>query len=167
MAGHGKNQVVVLMGVCGSGKTTIGRLLSQETGWPFFDGDDFHPQANVAKMARGEALEDADRFPWLALLAGEMDKWLAAGSAILACSALKEAYRRILVGGRSQVRIVYLKGAKELIRQRLADRVHRYMPPTLLDSQFAALEEPADALVVEVLTTPEAAVAQIRGALEG
>lgn len=167
MAGHGENQMVVLMGVCGSGKTTIGHLLSQQTGWPFYDGDDFHPQANVEKMARGEALDDADRQPWLALLAGEMDKWLAAGSAILACSALKEAYRRILVGDRPQVRVVYLKGSKELIRQRLAARVHRYMPSTLLDSQFAALEDPADALVVEVLTTPEAAVAQIRDALEG
>lgn len=167
MAGHGENRVVVLMGVCGSGKTTIGRLLAEQTGWPFYDGDDFHPQANVEKMARGEALGDADRQPWLALLAAKMDQWLAVGNAILACSALKETYRRTLVGGRSQVCIVYLKGAKELIRQRLADRVHRYMPSTLLDSQFAALEEPADALVVEVLTTPEAAVAQIRGLLEG
>lgn len=167
MAGHSENQVVVLMGVCGCGKTTIGRLLSQQTGWPFYDGDDFHPQANVEKMARGEALDDADRHPWLALLAAKMDNWLAAGSAILACSALREAYRRILVGGRPQVRIVYLKASKELIRQRLADRVHRYMPPTLLDSQFATLEEPTDAVVVEVLTTPAAAVAQIRGALEG
>jgi carbohydrate kinase (thermoresistant glucokinase family) len=118
-------------------------------------------------MARGEALDDADRQPWLALLAAKMDQWLAAGSTILACSALKETYRRTLVRGRSQVCIVYLKGTKELIRQRLTDRVHRYMPPTLLDSQFAALEEPTDALVVEVLTTPEAAVAQIRGLLEG
>lgn len=167
MAGQGKNQVVVLMGVCGSGKSTIGHLLSQQTSWPFYDGDDFHPQANVEKMARGEALDDADRYPWLAQLAGEMDKWLAAGSAILACSALKDTYRQILVGGRPQVRIVYLKGSKDLIRQRLAQRVHRYMPSALLDSQFATLEEPADALVVEVLTTPEAAVAQIRGALEG
>ena len=167
MAGYGENQVVVLMGVCGSGKTTIGHLLAQQTGWPFYDGDDFHPQVNVEKMARGEALDDADRHPWLALLAGEMDKWLATGSAILACSALKDAYRRILVGGRPQVRVVYLKGTKDLIRQRLAERVHRYMPSTLLDSQFATLEEPAEALVVEVLTTPEAAVAQIRDALAG
>jgi carbohydrate kinase (thermoresistant glucokinase family) len=161
-AGHGDNQVVVLMGVCGSGKTTIGRLLSQQTGWPFYDGDDFHPRANVEKMARGEALEDADRQPWLDLLAEKIGQWLAGGGAILACSALKEAYRRTLVAGRSQVRIVYLKGSKELIRRRLAERVHRYMPPALLDSQFAALEEPADALVVEVLSTPAAAVARIR-----
>ncbi len=90
---------------------------------------------------------------------------MALGSAILACSALKESYRRTLVAGRSRVRIVYLKGSKELIRQRLASRMHRYMPPTLLNSQFAALEEPTDALVVEVLATPEAAVAQIRGLL--
>lgn len=167
MAGHGENQVIVLMGVCGCGKTTIGHLLSQQAGWPFYDGDDFHPQANVEKMARGEALGDTDRYPWLALLAGKMDQWLAAGSAILACSALKETYRQILVGGRPQVRIVYLKASKDLIGQRLANRTHRYMPSTLLDSQFATLEEPADALVVEVLTTPEAAVAQIRNALEG
>lgn len=166
MAGHGDHRVVVLMGVCGCGKTTIGRLLSQQTGWPFYDGDDFHPPANVEKMARGEALGDADRQPWLELLAGKMDDWLAEGSAILACSALKERYRQTLVGGRSQVRIVYLRGSRELIRQRLAARVHRYMPPALLDSQFAALEEPADALVVEVSSTPEAAVSQVRGLLE-
>jgi carbohydrate kinase (thermoresistant glucokinase family) len=161
-AGHGDNQVAVLMGVCGSGKTTIGRLLSQQTGWPFYDGDDFHPRANVEKMARGEALDDADRRPWLDLLAGMIGQWLAEGSAILACSALKEAYRQTLVAGRSQVRIVYLKGPKELIRRRLAGRAHRYMPPSLLDSQFAALEEPREALVVEVLSTPEAAVTRIR-----
>jgi len=165
MTGHRENQVVVLMGVCGSGKTTIGRLLAEQTGWPFYDGDDFHPPANVEKMARGEALGDTDRQPWLELLARHIDQWLHAGSAILACSALKEAYRLILVGGRSQVRIVYLKGSKELIRQRLAARVHRYMPPTLLDSQFAALEEPANALTVEVSSTPEAAVVQVRGLL--
>ncbi|MBI2504217.1 MAG: gluconokinase [Candidatus Latescibacteria bacterium] len=153
------------MGVCGSGKTTIGHLLSQQTGWPFYDGDDFHPRDNVEKMARGEALTDADRYPWLRLLAGQMDQWLAAGSAILACSALKDAYRQILVAGRSQVRIVYLKGSRELISRRLASRVHRYMPSGLLDSQFAALEEPADALVVEVISTPEVEVAQIRSAL--
>ncbi len=162
MAGHGDHRVVVLMGVCGSGKTTIGRLLGQQTGWPFYDGDDFHPRANVEKMARGEALGDADRQPWLDLLARNIDQWLSAGSAILACSALKETYRRTLEGGRPEVCVVYLKGSKELIHQRLAARVHRYMPPTLLDSQFAALEEPLDALVVEVLTTPEAAAAQIR-----
>ncbi|MCC7263839.1 MAG: gluconokinase [Candidatus Latescibacteria bacterium] len=154
------------MGVCGSGKTTIGRLLAQQTGWPFYDGDDFHPRANVEKMARGEALGDADRQPWLELLAARIDGWLAEGSAILACSALKESYRQTLVGGRSQVRLVYLKGSKDLIRQRLAARVHRYMPPTLLDSQFAALEEPTDALVVEVSSTPEAALTHIRSLLE-
>lgn len=167
MAVEGRGQVVILMGVCGCGKTTIGRLLAQQTGWPFYDGDDFHPPANVEKMARGEALGDEDRYPWLRLLAAEMENWMAAGNVILACSALKERYRQILAGGRSQVRIVYLKGSKELIGQRLASRVHRYMPPTLLDSQFATLEEPRDSIVVEVLTTPEAAVAQIRSALEG
>ena len=166
MAGLGDHRVVVLMGVCGSGKTTIGRLLAQQTGWPFYDGDDFHPPANVEKMARGEALGDADRQPWLNLLAARIDGWLAEGSAILACSALKESYRQTLVGGRSQVRLVYLKGSQDLIRQRLAARVHRYMPPTLLDSQFAALEEPTEALVVEVSSTPEAALTHIRSLLE-
>jgi gluconokinase len=157
--------IVALMGVCGSGKTVVGHALAEALGWPFFDGDDFHPPANVAKMAAGTPLEDADRWPWLDRLAAEMrsvnDR---GGNAVLACSALKEAYRdRIRRAG--NVRFVHLKGDYDTIAARLATRSHRYMPPTLLASQFAALEEPADAIAIDVRLSIPAQIAQIRTAL--
>lgn len=148
---------LVLMGVTGSGKTTIGRILSQRLGWPFLDGDDFHPPENVEKMAVGTPLTDDDRQPWLQRLAGEIGGRLDCGdSCLLACSALRVAYRQILAGERGQsVRFVHLQGSAELIGSRLQDRVHRYMPATLLQSQFDALEAPDDALTVEIDATPE------------
>ena len=106
MAGKDPHMVVIIMGVSGSGKTTVGRLLAKDIGWPFYDGDDFHPQANVAKMKQGIPLEDADRWPWLERLATEIDRWLEAGGAVLGCSALKESYRQVLRGGRENVRLV-------------------------------------------------------------
>jgi gluconokinase len=150
--------ILVLMGVSGSGKTTIGRLLAQRLGWRFIDADDYHPKENVAKMAAGQALEDADRWPWLAtlnrLLRNERE-------AVLGCSALKEEYRRRLLEGLPAARVVYLRGSRELIAARVAARKHRYMPASLLDSQFAALEPPRDAIEVDVALDPEACVARI------
>lgn len=161
--------IVVVMGVSGSGKSAVGRALADELGWPFLDADDFHPPANVAKMASGIPLTDADRWPWLDTLAAKLRAVSdAGGDVVLACSALRQAYRdRIAAGARdaAEVRFVHLKGDRATIAARLAPRQHRYMPATLLDSQFATLEEPVDAIVVDVrLTIPEQ-VARIRAAL--
>ena len=154
---------LVLMGVTGSGKTTIGNLLSAKLGWPFLDGDDFHPDANVQKMARGIPLTDEDREPWLRRLSDEIEALLDAGqSCILGCSALKEEYRSVLGRGRSDVRFAHLRASQQLIAERLTERVHQYMPADLLQSQFDALEEPECALVVDISGTPEDAVRQIR-----
>lgn len=159
--------VIVLMGVTGSGKTTVGELLAQQLGWAYYDADDFHPAANVRKMASGTPLVDADRWPWLETLATAIDQWLRTEQgAILGCSALKQSYRDLLVGGRPGVQIVHLKGPKALIAQRLKTRQHRYMPAALLDSQFATLEEPSDALSVDIGPPPAAIAATIRTALK-
>jgi gluconokinase len=161
--------IVVVMGVTGSGKTVVGSALAKSLGWPFLDGDDFHPPANVAKMASGTPLTDADRWPWLDRLADEARAILArGGSAVLACSALKQAYRdRLAACARApgDVRFVHLKGDYETIAKRLAARKHRYMPATLLASQFATLEEPADAIVVDAGATIADEVARIRECL--
>jgi gluconokinase len=154
--------VIVLMGVSGAGKTTVGRLLAQALGAEFAEGDAYHPAENIAKMRRGIPLEDADRWPWLAILGAQIDRWLAAGTTVvLACSALKQRYRDVLARGRTDVRFVHLEGDKALIRLRLDGRRGHYMPATLLDSQFAALEAPSDAITVDVTGTPELIVADI------
>ena len=158
--------IVVLMGVCGSGKTTTGQSLAAALGWPFHDADDFHPPANVEKMAAGIPLIDADRWPWLdrivdALAPAGADK----ANVVLACSALRQSYReRISRAG--NVRFVYLKGDLETIASRLAERKHEYMPASLLSSQFATLEEPADAVVVDIRTDVADQVVAIRDALK-
>jgi len=158
--------IVVLMGVSGSGKTVVGQALAADLGWPFFDGDDFHPPANVAKMAAGTPLTDADRWPWLDRLAAEMAAVNARGAnAVLACSALKQAYRDRLDRA-GNVRVVHLKGDEATIAARLAGRSHRYMPATLLASQFATLEEPAGAVVVDIRDPVPVQVARIRTALK-
>ena len=134
---------LVVMGVSGSGKSTIAERLAARLGWRYVDGDLFHPPANVAKMSAGHALTDEDRWPWLRAIAAEIDRLSAAGTrAVVACSALKRAYRDILVHGRDDVRIVFLDGTMDLIAGRLAERRGHFMPPGLLDSQFKTLEPP-------------------------
>lgn len=134
---------LVVMGVSGSGKSTIAEHLAARLGWRYVDGDLFHPPANVAKMSAGHPLTDEDRGPWLRAIAAEIDRLLTAGtSSVVACSALKHVYRDILVHGRDDVRIVFLDGTKDLIAKRLAARKGHFMPPGLLDSQFRTLEPP-------------------------
>jgi gluconokinase len=131
------------MGVSGSGKSTIADILAERIGWTFEDGDKFHPASNVAKMHAGTPLTDEDRWPWLRAIAAEIDRVCAAGEhVVIACSALKRAYRDILVHGRKDVRIVFLDGSQQLIAGRLAKRKGHFMPPDLLPSQFRTLEPP-------------------------
>ena len=154
------------MGVSGSGKTTIGRGFAEATGWAFEEGDRWHPPANVEKMRAGTPLGDDDRWPWLDALARAIGGWIAADRpTILACSALKQAYRERLSGGRKEVAFAYLRGSSELVGSRVVARRHDYMPPTLLPSQFAALEEPADATVLDILEAPAHLIDQLRRAL--
>ncbi len=157
--------IVVVMGVSGCGKTTVGRALADALGWPFHDADDFHPEGNVAKMAAGEALTDDDRRPWLDRLAAAMRAAQAGGgNAVLACSALKQAYRdRIATAG--NVRFVHLEGDADTIAARLAARRHRYMPASLLASQLATLEPPRDAITIDVRDDVATQVAAIRARL--
>lgn len=159
---------VVVMGVSGCGKTAVGRLLAQQLGARFIDADDLHPLANVEKMRAGMALDDADRAPWLALLNVRLRECVGAGEpVVLACSALKQRYRDTLAAGVPGLRFVHLAGSRELIAARLAERRHRYMPPTLLDSQFAALEPPADAIVIDVALPVDEVVDAAARALTG
>jgi gluconokinase len=155
--------IVLVMGVAGAGKTTIGEALAQELGWPFIDADDYHPPENVAKMKAGVPLEDADRWPWLARLNKALREKT---NAILACSALKASYREHLAQGIERFTIVYLDGDFALINERMKSRRHRYMPAALLESQFAALEPPADAIRVDVAADPSSCVALIRRRLQ-
>ena len=165
MTADAKPLVLVLMGVSGSGKSTTGARLSKLLGWPFRDADSFHPQANIDKMSQGLPLTDEDRQPWLAAIAQWIDERLAAGECgIVSCSALKRTYRRIIVGERAGVRLVYLKGNMELIGDRLSRRRNHFMPPALLRSQFDALEEPQGderALSVPISLTPRRVVEAI------
>jgi gluconokinase len=150
------------MGVSGAGKTTIGRLLAERLGWRFIDADEHHPKANVEKMAAGIPLEDADRWPWL----DELNRLLRAErDAVLACSALKESYRRRLLAGIAHARLVFLEGDRALIAARVAARKHRYMPASLLDSQFATLEPPAQAIRIDVSAPVERSVDAIVAAI--
>jgi gluconokinase len=145
--------VIVLMGVAGSGKTTVGRALAGRLGCPFYDGDDFHPPQNVAKMAAGEPLSDEERRPWLARLRAIIDDHLGRGdTAVVACSALRESYRAQLGLGRPGLYFVYLKGEPALIRRRLEGRPDHFMRADMLPSQFAALEPPGagEALAVDI-----------------
>jgi gluconokinase len=157
--------VLIVAGVSGAGKTTIGRLLAQRLNYAFRDADDFHPPENIAKMSRGEPLTDDDRVPWLDAIAAWIGDTLAAdGRAVVTCSALKRSYRDRLVGQRRSVRLVFLNGDMALIARRLAARRGHFMPAQLLQSQFDALEQPQPAenlLIVSIAATPEAIVAEI------
>lgn len=143
--------IIIIMGVSGCGKSTIGLQLSTATGLPFFDADDFHPPANVAKMASGQPLNDQDRAPWLQILAGLLGEAAQTSGAILACSALKAKYRRALEEKLEHPPLwIYLEGSKALIAARVQARTGHFMPPALLDSQFEALEEPTEAVKVSI-----------------
>ena len=153
---------IVLMGVAGSGKTTVGRALAAELGWTFYDADDFHPPANVAKMARGIPLDDADRLPWLETLRALVRSCLERGErAVLACSALRADYRAYLLLD-ERVKLAYLKGNYELIQKRLAARRGHFMSAAMLESQFAALEEPEQEFHIDISATPDEIVRAIR-----
>ena len=158
--------VIVVMGVTGSGKTTVGQRLAETLGWRFHDADDFHPPANKAKMHAGIPLTDEDRWPWLRALRAVIEQALAdKAGAVVTCSALKRAYRDVLSGGLPQVRYVHLTGDPGVLAARLAGRRGHFMNPALLDSQIATLEAPADAIDVDVALTPDQQVAAIRQAL--
>ena len=162
-----KTRFVIVMGVAGSGKTTVGELLAQEMGWDFYDADAFHPPENIEKMASGIPLTDADRAPWLAALHDLISTSLKENRpAVLACSALKESYRQTLLEGNEGVQIVYLKGSYDLLWSRLSLRKDHYMKPQMLQSQFATLEEPANALTVDVSMQVKDLVSEILKQLE-
>jgi gluconokinase len=166
---RGHPAVVIVMGVSGSGKSTIGTLLAMRLQWEFEDGDWFHPQANIDKMHRGIPLTDEDRWPWLAAIAEWIDKTRAsAGHGVVACSALKRRYRDVLIGDRKDVRLVYLKGDEGIIARRFATRHEHFMPQSLLHSQFEALEEPGPAespITVSIEPAPREIVSRILSAL--
>ena len=142
----------IVMGVSGSGKTSVSKTLAEHLGWDFYDADDFHPPENVAKMANGIPLDDTDRTPWLAVLHDLISSNLKHNEpGVLACSALKEQYRQQLMDGNDGVQIVYLKGSYDLIWSRMIARKEHYMKPHMLQSQFEALEEPTNALTINIL----------------
>lgn len=149
-------KIILLMGVAGSGKTTVGRMLAAALGWPYFEADDFHPPANKEKMSQGVPLDDTDRAPWLAALRNKIEDCRATKqSAVFTCSALKEAYRARLGVGAPDITLVHLTGAPETIRARVSQRQGHYMKADLVQSQFDALEAPQDALTVDVKLTPQ------------
>jgi gluconokinase len=152
----GDTSVLVVMGVSGSGKSTIAAMLAHRLHWLYEDGDWFHPKKNIEKMHHGEPLNDEDRQPWLHAIADWIDATRKSGNhGVVACSALKRAYRDILIGDRTDVRLIYLKGDQDLIARRVAARADHFMPPKLLDSQFASLDEPkADERPITVSIVP-------------
>ena len=151
--------IILLMGVSGSGKTTLGEALARHLGWRFMDADDCHPPENVAKMAAGTPLQDADRWPWLDRLNAELK---AQDNVVLACSALKHAYRKRLLAGVERSLVIYLRAPIELIRKRLETRPHRYMPASLLQSQFQTLEAPTRALALDVSGSIDDTLAELK-----
>ncbi|WP_392535510.1 gluconokinase [Nostoc sp. C117] len=166
--------IILLMGVSGSGKTTIGKLLAESLDWKFSDADDFHSPENIEKMQHGIPLSDLDRVPWLQDLRTAIQQWLQQNqNMVLACSALKDSYRQFLVSdsdglcpdGSDRIKLVYLKGSYELIQKRLQERHNHYMTEKLLDSQFNTLEEPLNTIYIDIAQTPEEILQNIRTAL--
>jgi carbohydrate kinase (thermoresistant glucokinase family) len=148
--------IIVIMGVAGSGKTTVGKLLAEKLSWPFFEGDDFHPKSNVAKMSRGIPLTDEDRAGWLGSIAEQIKSLEKEGrSGVVACSALRDSYRKILANAGKDVCFVHLKGDYRSIKERLESRKGHFMKPQMLQSQFDTLEEPKDSLVIDINNSPE------------
>jgi gluconokinase len=155
-------KVIVLMGVSGSGKTTVGEKLAEELSWDFYDGDEFHPEANIEKMSHGIPLTDADRWPWLDRLNQLILECLAEGRpAVLACSALKQSYRERLLKNVTRTALVYLRGDFDLIYERMQQRQGHYMEAGMLQGQFDALEEPSSGLTLDIDTEPDKIVAEI------
>jgi gluconokinase len=158
--------VAIVIGVTGAGKTTVGHAFAEALGWEFHDGDELHSEASKRKMHLGIALDDADRAPWLAALRKLIQSMVSEGrNGVIACSALKQSYRDEIVVDPKLVKVVYLKGSKEIIAERLRARTGHFMNPDLLQSQFDTLEEPRDAIVVDISEAPEAIVNEIRSRL--
>ena len=158
--------ITIVMGVSGSGKTTVGKLLAQSLNWDFSDADDFHPSANIDKMSRGIPLEDADRLPWLLQLQAAIDRWLWENkNVVLACSGLKASYREMLCRDQQRIKIVYLKSSFDLLATRLKTRENHYMKADLLLSQLETLEEPEDAIIIDASQPLEVILRQIKNHL--
>ena len=158
--------IIILMGVSGAGKSTVGRLLADDLGWDFYEGDDLHPRSNVVKMAQGIPLTDDDRWPWLRRIRLLIDDLVSRGqSGVVASSALKQAYRDELVGDEDDVKLVYLKGEYGTIMSRLEDRQDHFMKSGLLESQFQDLEEPDGVVTVDISSDPEAIIALVKQGL--
>ena len=154
--------IVVIMGVSGSGKSTVGRLLARRLGWKFYEGDEFHSANNIAKMSKGISLTDEDRQPWLESLRMVIEACVKDGiDAVLACSALRARYRTFLAAGTPDIRFVYLKGDVSIIRERMSSRPTHYMKADMLDSQVASLEEPDDAVVGDIRRSPREIVSRV------
>lgn len=161
-----QSMIILVMGVSGSGKTTIGKLLADSLDWEFSDADAFHSPENVEKMRRGIPLSEADRMPWLQDLQTAIKHWLQENkNVVLACSALKDSYRQFLVLDSDRIKLVYLKGSYELIQMRLQERQNHYMSEKLLNSQFYTLEEPLNTISMDVAQPPQLIVQNIRTAL--
>ena len=167
--GHSANTAIVVMGVSGAGKTTIGTLLAARLGRALLEGDGFHPHSNIVKMRSGVPLDDADRMPWLDAIAAAIDAARREGrQLVVTCSALKRTYRDVLAGSHDDVLFVYLRGGRSLVAERLASRAGHFMPPQLLESQFAVLQEPdagEASIVVDIEDAPERIVQRIADSL--